>query len=639
MKKNITVLFEPEGRKIEVESEISIFEVARMAGVGIRFECGGKGICGKCKVIVLDKKSVSKLTENEKRHLFPEEIESGYRLACQALLKNDTTIMIPEESRILRAKIQVFGLERPVPLKVLVGKFHIKLAKPTLHDVRPDFERILNALRVQTGICELNIDYEVLKFLPEILRRANWDVTITLWNQQKIIAIEEGDTSDRIFGVAIDIGTSKIVGCLVDLKSGKTVSTGFIENPQILYGEDIISRINFAANEKKGLETLQRVVLDGVNHVISYICAQANVDAENVYEVTVVGNTAMHHLFLGVNPKYTAFSPFTPAIKSPVNVKAGDLGVKICKSGNVHVLPVIAGFVGADAVADVLASGIHMQKEISLLLDIGANTEIFVGNSEDILSCSCASGPAFEGAHIRHGMKAVTGAIEKLSINSASDYEVEYKTIGDAAPLGICGSAIIDAVAEMLKCGIINRKGRFNLNVKTPRLRIVDGNPEFVLVWRGESGTGRDIVITQRDLSEVQLAKAAIFAGCSILMKRKNVKVNDIDQLLIAGSFGSYINPENAKLIGLVPDVPVEKVKFVGNTALAGARMALISAEARETADNLSKSIRYLELASDPDFQLEFAMATFLPHKNLDRFPSLKEFFKKLNNEEIHKHH
>ncbi|MEM3579848.1 MAG: ASKHA domain-containing protein [Candidatus Bathyarchaeia archaeon] len=629
MKKIITILFEPEGRKAEVQFGISIFEVARMVGVGLRSECGGKGVCGKCKVIVPDKKSVSEVTEAERRHLTTEEIESGYRLACQALLKKSATIMIPEESRILARKIQVFGLERPVLLNVFVKKFHVKLAKPTLMDVRPDFERVLDVLKVEADVGELEVDYDVLKVLPETLRRANWDVTVALWNCQKIIAIEEGDTSDRVFGVAIDIGTSKIVGCLVDLKSGKTISTGFIENPQILYGEDIISRIDFAANEEKGLERLQKLVLDGINHVISYICAQASVNADNVYEATVVGNTAMHHFFLGINPKYTAFSPFTPAIKRPINVKAGELGIKICKGGNVHVLPIIAGFVGADAVADVLASGIHTRKEISLLLDIGTNTEIFVGNSEDILSCSCASGPAFEGAHIRHGMKAVTGAIEKISIDPTSGYEVKYKTIGDAAPLGICGSAIIDAVAEMLKCGIINSRGRFNLNVKTPRLRVVDGTPEFVLVWRSESGTGKEIVITQKDVGEVQLAKAAIFAGCWILMKRKNVKVNDIDQLLIAGAFGSYINPENAKLIGLVPDVPVEKVKFVGNTALAGAKMALISAEERETAEKLSKSIRYLELASDPDFQLEFAEAAFLPHKDLDRFPSLKKFLKK----------
>jgi uncharacterized 2Fe-2S/4Fe-4S cluster protein (DUF4445 family) len=632
MKKNITVLFEPEGRKIEVESEISIFEAARRVGVSIRSECGGQGVCGKCKVIVLDKKSVSELTEVEGKHLSPEEIESGYRLACQAHLKRSVAIMIPEESRILARKIQVFGLEGPVPLNVLIRKFHVKLAKPTLLDVRPDFERILDALRIEAGISGLTIDYDVLKILPEILRRANWSVTIALWNRRKIIAIEEGDTSERVFGVAIDIGTSKIVGCLVDLKSGKTVNVGFIENPQILYGEDIISRINFAANEENGLKTLQKLVLDGVSRVISYVCSQANVSADNIYEATVVGNTAMHHLFLGINPKYTAVSPFTPTIKSPINVKAGELGIKMCIGGNVHVLPIIAGFVGADAVADVLASGIHTQKEISLLLDIGTNTEIFVGNSDDILSCSCASGPAFEGAHIKHGMKAVTGAIEQVSIDPNSNYDVKYKTIGDAAPLGICGSAIIDAVAKMLKCGIINSRGRFNLNIKTPRLRVADGNPEFVLVWRSESGTGKDIVITQRDVNEVQLAKAAIFAGCWILMKRKNVKVNDINQLLIAGAFGNYINPENAKLIGLVPDIPVEKVKFVGNTALAGARMALTSAEARGTADKLSKSIRYLELAGDPDFQPEFAEATFLPHKDLDRFPSLKEFFKK------HKH-
>ncbi|MEM3702898.1 MAG: ASKHA domain-containing protein [Candidatus Bathyarchaeia archaeon] len=615
-------MFEPEGRKVEVESGVNVLEVAYLAGVGIRSECGGKGLCGKCRVIIPDKSAVSEATEAEIRHFSPKELSSGYRLACNAVLKHSTKVMIPEESRVLARKIQVEGLEKPIEAKPLVKKFHIKLTKPTLHDVKADFERILDFLKSEYGFDKLKIGYEVLKKLPNTLREANWQVTVTLLGNNEIIALEEGDTSGKVLGLAVDIGTSKIVGCLVDLATGKTLSTGFIENPQMLYGEDIISRITVSANDDEKFKTLQKLLVDGINKVLNYTCAQTGANPQNIYEVTVVGNTAMHHFFLGINPKHVAISPFTPALTGSISFKAKELNINMCPEGGVHVLPVIAGFVGADAVADVLASGIHESKEFSLLLDIGTNTEVFVGNYEDMLSCSCASGPAFEGIHIKHGMKAVTGAIEKVSISQ--DYEVKYKTVNGAAPRGLCGSAMVDVVAEMFKRGIINSRGRFNTDVNTPRLKRVNGELEFVLVEKGESGIGQDITVTQKDINQIQLAKAAIFAGCWILMKRKNVKPDDIDQLLIAGSFGSYINPENAKLIGLVPDVPIDKIRFVGNTALTGAKMALISEDARKTAEVLSKRTRYLELAADPDFRLEFADAIFIPHKDVSRFPSAK---------------
>jgi len=626
MKKPITVIFEPEGRKVRTTSGTSIREAAFKAGVGIKSECGGKGICGKCRVVVRDKNAVTKVTEAEMKHLSSREIDSGYRLACRTVLKQDIRVMVPKESRVGVRKIQVTGLERPVPLTPLVTKFYIALTKPTLLDVRPDFERILDSLKDEYSLDKLEIEYEVLKNLPNILRHANWDITVTLWDDHKIIAAEKGDTSNRIMGLAIDIGTSKIVGYVVDLTTGRTIGMGSIENPQVIYGEDVISRITFATVGEEKLGTLQRLAFEGINDVLQDACAQASVDSHNIYEATIAGNTAMHHFLLGIQPKYVALSPFTPAVRRSIDVKAKEVNIKIHPEGNVHVLPVVAGFVGADAVADVLSSGIYESGELSLLLDIGTNTEVFVGNSEDILSCSCASGPAFEGVHIKHGMKAVTGAIEKVHINPDSGYEVEYETVGDAEPRGLCGSAMVDVVAEMAKCGIINRRGRFNKNVKTPRLKIIDNNVEFVLTRKNETATGREITITQEDINEIQLAKAAIFTACWILMKRKNVKRKDLDQVLIAGAFGSYINPESAKLIGLVPDVPTEKIKFVGNTALTGAKMALISREANKTAETLSKRIRYLELSVDSDFRSEFADAMFIPHKDLNRFPSVKEY-------------
>jgi len=612
MNEYVMVVFEPEGKKIKTSFGTTVFQVANEAGVGIRSECGGGGSCGKCRVIIRNSDAVSKVTGAERKHLSQSEIDSGYRLACQTRILQNVAVIIPPESRLESRKIQVLGLERKVGLNPSLKKFHVLLPKPTLSDIKPDLERLLDILSKQIqSVRDLEIDYEILKDLPSTLRDANWDVTVTVWSD-RIIAVEPSDTSSDLFGFAVDIGTSKIVGHLVDLTSGKTVAVGSIENPQIIHGEDVMTRITFATTNNTNLETLQKLVVDGVNKVLHEACEKARVDPNAVYEVVAVGNTAMHHFFLGIQPKYVALSPYTPALKRLISLTAKELNIKVNRGGIVTVLPIIAGFVGADAVADVLATGIHESKEISLLVDIGTNTEIFLGNKDDLLCCSCASGPAFEGAHIKHGMKAITGAIERVRMGP--DLEVEYETIGDVKPSGLCGSAVIDVVAEMLKNGVIDQHGRFNSNIKTKRIR-KNNETEFVVVWNNETATGRAITVTQKDINEVQLAKAAIYTGCSILMKRKNVKEKDIDRVFIAGAFGNYINPENAKIIGLIPDVPTEKIKFVGNTAVTGAKMALTSKEMRKKAEQITDKVRYLELANAPDFNQEFIKALFIPHK------------------------
>lgn len=620
--KRAVVVFEPDGRRIEVAIGTTVLQAAEKAGLGIRSECGGEGICGKCRVIVRNAEALNRLTEAEINLLSELEINSGFRLACQARILGNVTVMIPPESRLKLRKIQVDGREKSVELNPAVEKIHLLLPKPTLSDVRPDLERLLDALSQVAGLGDVEIDYEVLKKLPSILRDSNWDVTVGVWGNRRIIAVEPGDTSGEYFGFAVDIGTSKIVGYLVDLRNGKTVGVGSIENPQILYGEDIITRITFATAKPRNLEMLQKLVINGINRIIHDACEKAGISRNRIYELTVAGNTAIHHFFLAIQPKYIALSPFTPAVKREVNVRARELGIKANPGAVVTVLPLVAGVVGADAVADVLSSGMHESNDLSLLIDIGTNTEIFIGNSEDIISCSCASGPAFEGVHIKHGMKAETGAIERVRIGS--DYEVEYETIDDVKPIGICGSAMIDLVVEMFKRGIIDNRGKFKLQIKTPRLRKNSDGTEFVVAWSEETGTGREIVVTQKDICKIQLAKAAIYAGCSILMKRKKVRREYLDKVFIAGAFGSYINPENAKLIGLIPDVPTAKISFIGNTAVTGAKMVLISKEARKKANLISKKVRYLELAADPDFNEEFISAIFIPHKDLNRFPSVK---------------
>ncbi len=623
----VFVRFEPEGKIVEVKVGTSILEAAKKAGVRIRSDCGGQGKCGKCLVIVENQSGLSSVSDAERHHIPDDMLKLGYRLACCSYVKGDVTVFIPLQSRLGTRRVQTEGIERPVKLNPAIRKVHLILNKPSLRDIIPDFERICSALR-KSGLTDLEIDYKLLKDLPVILREAGWDITVVVWKNRKIIALEKGDTTNNMYGFAVDIGSSKIVGYLVDLSSGETISIKSIENPQIAYGEDIISRINYASRQREGLRKLQKSVIEAINSLIEEACRDANVNQNQIYEITVVGNTAMHHIFLGIYPKYLAVSPYVPAVKQAVNVKAESLNLNVNPLANVYVLPVIAGFVGADAVADVLSSGIYEKEDMNLLIDIGTNSEIFIGNCRGIVSCSCPAGPAFEGMHIEHGMKAVTGAIEKLKINP-ENYEVEYETIDGAKPVGICGSGIVDAVAEMFKCGIIDKRGHFNRNIQTERLRYENGQLKFVIVWKNESGTNRDITISERDIQEFLLAKAAIQAGIAILMKEKRLKEQDLDHVYIAGAFGRYLNTESAKFVGLIPDVSLEKISFIGNAAISGAKMCLISTEMREIAEKLSERIHYIELTAHPDFYREFFDSLFIPHRNLEKYPTVAEFLQK----------
>ncbi|MHA2314292.1 MAG: ASKHA domain-containing protein, partial [Candidatus Hermodarchaeia archaeon] len=460
-----------------------------------------------------------------------------------------------------------------------------------------------------------------LECLPSLLRDANWDVTVTLWNNQRIIAIEQGNSESAKYGFSVDIGTSTIVGYLVDLNSGNIVSTQSQENPQVIYGEDIISRISFASKTEGGLAKLQDTVIDAINGLISNACQDQGISPDSIYEVTVVGNTAMHHLFLGIQPKSLSVAPYVPVVKRSMNLRADSLRVKVNPLANIHVLPIIAGFVGADAIADVLATGIHTTQKMSLLIDVGTNGEVFVGNKEDIVSCSCAAGPAFEGMQIRNGMKARTGAIEKVKLEQDT-FEVKYETIGGVKPVGICGSGMVDAIAEMFKYGITSQRGGINREIKTKRLIEIKGQPHFVIAWKYETGIGNDITINGKDIQEIQLAKAAFQTGTTILMKEKAVTANELDQVYLAGAFGRYINQESAKIIGLIPDVPTKRIRFVGNTAVSGAKMALTSTTIRKQAEKLAKEIRYVELVTAPNFQEEYQNSIFLPHRKVSRNPT-----------------
>ena len=624
------IVFQPEGKRVRVKAGASILKTAKLAGVDLTSICGGKGICGKCRVIIEKRENVGPPTRVEKDKLTSDELSAGYRLACQTSVKGSLIVRIPEESRTGKQRLQIEGIETPVKLEPLVRKYFVQLPKPTLKDPRSDFDRLMEELRKRYGIRNLNAEYGIVKSLASALREAVWEVTVTVFNGEKIIDVEPGDTTDRSFGYAVDIGTTKLAGYLLDLNTGKVMAVGSLMNPQILFGEDIVTRITYAMKGVKALRKLQTFVVDGINQILTDIRGKVDVSSEEIYEMIGVGNTAMHHIFLNIYPKHLALSPYTPVIRGGVDVKAKEVGVRINPNGNIHMLPVIAGFVGADNVAVILATEIYKKAELCMALDIGTNTEVILGNKEYMLACSCASGPAFEGAHIKHGMRAASGAIEKVTIDPKS-LEVKYKTIDDIKPCGICGSAIVDIPAEMLKAGIIDVTGKMNKDLNSPRLRDKKGILEFVLAWKEETSTGGDIVITQKDLREIQLAKAAMHTGAAILMKEARVTEEDIDIVFIAGAFGSYIDPEKARIIGMYPEVPLKKVKVVGNAAGTGARMALVSKTARKTAEEISKKVKYIELANDPNFQNELMNSYYIPYADLSRYPETSRLLRELD--------
>ena len=445
---------------------------------------------GKCRVVVTKgRAAINRPTEAEQEHLSTQERSSGVRLACQVRVQGSVEVYVPRESVVTRIRLQTEGLETEVEPLPLVKKFYVELPKPTLQSLELDLERLLRSLR-EYNVQSSYISPEILRILPEELRGADWKVTTTVWGNKEILDVEGGNTCNACYGLAVDVGTTKIASYLVDLITGDTVAVSSMVNPQVSYGEDVITRITYATRGERERKELQRKVVEGVNQLIAECCSKCGVDRRHIYEATVVGNTAMHHLLLGISPKYLALSPYVPAVKGPLNLKAKELKLDVNPRANVHFLPVIAGFVGSDCVANILATGLFKEEDLCLLLDIGTNTEVVVGNQRRLVACSCASGPAFEGAHIKHGMRASSGAIEGVRIDPDT-WDVSLRTIDNVEPRGLCGSGIVDMIAEMLKTGIIDEGGAIKREADSPRIRTNrEGEREFVIVRSGEAGPG-----------------------------------------------------------------------------------------------------------------------------------------------------
>ena len=644
MAKTVQIVFQPSGRRGEIEAGKSILEAARTLGVGIEAACGGARVCGKCRVVVetgrfekLNLTSaadhVSPVGEAEKKFLTAEELARGYRLACNAFLSGDLVVTVPEESRSAKQVILEKGRERNIELRPAVKNVTVALASATLSDFRDDARRLLDALEKETGLRGLTVDFPVLRDLPQILRQNDWQATATIWQEKEVIRVAPGERKTSL-GVAIDVGTTTLAAFLCDLTTGAVLAKASRMNPQIGYGEDVLARISYAASEPDGREKLQAAIIEAVNALTADMTEKAGFAAEDVDEMVLVYNTAMHHLALGLDPRYVGRAPFAPAVREPLDVKARDLGVKINPSGNVHSLPVEAGFVGADNVAVLLAEEPYNGDKVKLIIDIGTNGEIDLGNKERLLSTSCATGPALEGAQIAFGMRAAPGAIERVKIDPLT-HEPSYKVIGqdewyplpdDRHPTepkvgaqGICGSGVIDAIAAMHKAGVISKAGRIDTKLDTSRVRRGDsGKLEYVLAWAKETAIGKDVVITQADIRAVQLAKAALYVGAQYLMER--LGVDHVDEVILAGAFGSYIDKESAMAIGMFPDCDISRVHAVGNAAGDGARIALLDAEKRREAAKVARSVEFIETAAESDFQKKFMDAIAIPHAK-DKFP------------------
>jgi len=599
MADTVTVTFEPDGKTV-TGSPSSLLELARSAGITLRGECGGTGTCGKCRVqITKSYGTISPVTEKETKLLTSSEISSGLRLACQArVLAGKATVFIPPESRNEAREISGTALEGHAALGPAVKKIVCSLPRPTLEDTTPDLERLAAAL----GRDLSTIPLPVLSPLPAVLRAGDWTVTAAFWNDE-LVAVEPGDTTAQMYGLAIDVGSSKIICHLVDLLTGKTLAQDHAENPQVMYGEDIVSRITFAAKAPENTKKLQSLVIGTINMLVARMCAEAGLPADRIYECVFDGNTVMHHLFLGIDTKYIGIAPFLPALKSPVSIPAREIGLGICPEGKVTSLPLIAGYVGSDAVADLMLTRIYERPECSLVIDIGTNSELMLGNADRIVVCSAPSGPSFEGAQISSGMKAVGGAIETFAIREG---QVSYTTIGGKKPKGICGSGIIDLVAELYSAGIITKNGKFT-DLSHPRIKTPEGSvPVFVVAPGSESESGRDITVTEKDINEFLLAKGSLRAGWTILAEKYGIDPKNLDRVFLAGSFGTHITIENAMALELLPQVPADRVVLAGETAVGGSKLALLSVRERGAIVDVLARVQYVELSVEKSFNREY---------------------------------
>jgi uncharacterized 2Fe-2S/4Fe-4S cluster protein (DUF4445 family) len=613
------VTFQPSGRRGSAAPGTDLLSVARGLGVEIESICGGKGTCKKCRVHNESApESLSPPTDVEQKALGADGLTAGMRLACQARVAGDVKVFVPEASRRTRQVVRKEAGKRTVPLDPAVRMYQVKLERPTLQEATADAERVLAGLAKQHGLTGLEFDFPVLQTLPSACRDAAWDLEAVVWEGRIVVEVRGAAAKRPLLGLAVDVGTTTIAAYLCDLTSGKILATESNMNPQVAFGDDLIARLHYVIHHEGGLQELQRTVIGEVNSLAGKAVTQAGATGDDVYDVVMVGNTAMHHLLLGLETRALGVAPFAPAVQGAVDTLASCVGLTFNRGCRLHVLPVEAGFVGADNVAVIIAEEPYKQDKIQLILDIGTNGELVLGNEDRMLSTSCATGPAFEGSHVEFGMRAAPGAIERIRIDPET-LDVRFKVIGvegwssehspeDMGARGICGSGIIEAAAEMARARVILDNGNMNPELQNERMVYEDGRPrKFVIARAEETALGRPITVGLKDIRSLQLAKAALRAGEEILLRRYGIEKPDA--VVMAGAFGTYIDKHHALAIGMLPETGPDIVTSVGNAAGDGARYALLNLEKRREAAWAAQKVEFVELATDPDFQKEYVKA------------------------------
>lgn len=637
----IKVDFYPDNKSAEVEKGATVLKASHLAGAHINASCGGIGTCGQCKIFIEKGEYQSKRSEK----LTDDEWEKGYRLACQTTVESDLVVKIPPESKLDRSVLkrkdkdsEQFGLSAK-KLEIsevfdstpFVVKKHLKLSKPTIENNMSDLQRIIQALKKEYIYDNIDVDFKSIKYIPDTLRRSDWEITVLLQEKEgqvpKIIGVEEGDSRDKHYAVAVDIGTTTLYVQLLDLNKRDVLAEASDYNPQISYGEDVITRILYAI-KSEGLKTLNDVLIRSLNTLIDEVVKEANIEKKYISSIVTAGNTTMTHLLLGINPKYIREDPYVPVANFFPFLRAKNLGFELPEHTVLYAMPNIASYVGGDIVAGVLACGIDLTSELVLFIDVGTNGEIVLGNQDWMVTASCSAGPAFEGGGVKYGMRATRGAIDNVVIDENS-YEPTYHTIGNLKPKGICGSGMIVLIAELFIRGIITPDGKFKRELPTKRVRKGDSGYEYVIAWKEETQTGVDIVITEVDIDNIIRTKGAIYAGCAVLLKSVGLDFTNIDKFIIAGGFGSFINIEKAITIGLLPDIPINKFMYVGNSSLAGARICAFSKDKLMEAERCANMMTNFELSNYPSFMEEYVAALFLPHTNFDNFPNVMGKIKK----------
>lgn len=620
--KECIVEFEPGGKKVKVARGTTLLEAANKAEIYINSICGGVGYCGKCKVTV---DNLEKIRTRESVHLEPEEKEKGIVLACLSKVLDDVTVTVPDSlstnSGQILTEARSEKAEQLFDFDPLVIKRYIEMSPPTVHDHTADKERLFTALQEQTKAPSIHADLNILQNISGILQNSGYKVTVTAGkceNSLEIINLESGNTCDVNYAIAVDVGTTTVVAHLVDLTDGRAIDTEAAYNSQINYGEDYIKRI-MCAEENNAFDKMQSIIVNDINKLIETLSKRQKINIENIYAIVCSGNTAMIHFLLKLDARRIRREPYVPSANFIPPIRAAEIGIHINKDGLLHCIPSVAAYVGGDIVSGVLATRLFEKEEVSLLVDIGTNGEVVLGNKDWLVCASSSAGPAFEGSGVKHGMRAAAGAIEKFAIGENGS--IEFKTINGKSPVGICGSGLLDIIAELFTHGIIDRTGRFSQD----KDRVSSGDEGLQFQIAPPAAKQKEIVITQADINNLIRSKAGVFAAIKVLMTSTQIESKNLNAIYLAGGFGNYLDVRKAVTIGMLPDVPLEKIHFVGNTSIAGAKEVLLSHKAQKQAEQIAASMTYFDLMTHREYMEEFMRANFLPHTDLALFPSVKK--------------